>query len=165
MIDFNGNVVSYTVNGRATYEFTLPRDRSTLPEKVTASLGRADAALDAERKAHKKDGNDHHAHRAANEKLGAAVDDVYDVASASSRARREWHLEGYNYASAKLARALGEAERALQTMADHSQQAVNPTGVGISRDASKAAKVVVQLRFYAEQLAALPSVPSLEGEV
>lgn len=164
-IDFNGTPVSFTVSGRATYGFTLPRDRSTLPEKVAAALGAADAAREAEQKTRTKNGNDHAAIRTANEKLGAAVDDVYDVAAASSRARREHHLEEYNYAAAKLGRALGEAERALQTMADHAQQAVNPVGVGFSQEASRDAKVVSQLRFLVEQMAALPSVPALEGEV
>src|SRR4051812_28800516 len=103
-VDFNGSPVGYNIHGRATYEFTLPRDRSALPEKVAAALDRADAARAAEVKAHQKDGNDHASHRAANEKLEAAVDDVYDVASASSRARREHHIEEFNYASAKLSR-------------------------------------------------------------
>ena len=163
-IDYNGSTVGFTVNGACTYEFTLPRDRSTLPAKVAAALGKADAAVTAEREAHQKDGNDRAAHRTANEKVGLAVGDVFDVASSTSRARREHHIEEYNYAAAKLGRALGEAEKALQTMADHAQMAVCPTGVGFSRDASNASKVVAQLRFLSDQLAALTAAPALEGE-
>lgn len=164
-VDFNGTAVGYTVNGRSTYSFELPRDRATLPVKVASALAKADAAVAAEREVYGKDGNDHVGQRAANEKTGAAVDDVYDVAASTSRARREHHLEGFGYAAAKLSRALGEAERALQGMADHAQQAVNPSGVGFSREASKGAKTVVQLRFLVEQMAALPSVPALSEEV
>jgi hypothetical protein len=165
MTDFNGSTVGYTVNGRTTFEFALPRDRATLPAKVAAALGRADAAVANEQEVRRKDGNDRAAQREANEKVGAAVDDVFDVASSTSRARREHHLEEYAYAAAKLGRAMEEAERALQTMADHAQMAVCPAGVGFSREASKGSPVVTKLRFLSDQMGALASVPALEGEV
>ncbi|MGW3846891.1 hypothetical protein [Streptomyces fagopyri] len=164
-IDFNGVPAEYSVNGDRVHRFQLPRDRGALPEKVAAALGRADAAREAEVKAFKRDGNDHNAHRSANEKVGAAVGDLYDVASATSRARRERHIEEFNYGAAKFARAMGEAEKALQVMADHAQQAVNGTGVGISADASKGSKTVTGLRYLVDQMAALPAVPALAEEV
>lgn len=165
MIDFKGSPVGYNVHGDRQHEFMLPRDRGALPQKVAAALAKADAALASEQKVHAKDGNDLTGHRAANEKVGAAVGDVYDVASSTSRARREHHIEEYNYAAAKFARAMGEAEAALQMAADHAQQAVNPVGVGFSAGASQGSKTVAGLRFLCDQMAALSAVPALYEEV
>ncbi|MFG2473539.1 hypothetical protein [Streptomyces fagopyri] len=164
-VDFNGTPIGYNVHGDRQHDFTLPRNRDALPEKVAAALGKADAARDAEQKAYAKDGNDRAGHRAANEKLGAAIGDAYDKAAASSRARREHHIEEYNYAAAKFARAMGDAEAALQMMADHAQLAVNPTGVGFNAAASQGSKTVTGLRFLVDQMRALSPVPALDEEV
>jgi len=160
-VDFNGSPVSYTVNGDRTHHFTLPRNRGALHSKVTGALKKADAAVTAEAEARAKDGNDHNAHRAANEKVGAAVGDVYDVASASSRARVEYHREEYAYAAAKFGRALAEAERALQALADHAQLAECPVGIGFDTAVSARSKTVGRLRLIADSLASMPGVPEL----
>ncbi len=48
----------------------------------------------------------------------AAVHDLYDRASSTSRADREHHREGYADAAASFSWVIGEAQAALQLLAD-----------------------------------------------
>ncbi|MHC3471221.1 hypothetical protein ACYF6T_21340 [Streptomyces sp. 7R007] len=156
-IDFNGVIVSACVPGDRTHEFRLPRDRSRVPAKTLEVLNAMEAAAEKERQAKTPA-----ARRDAAEALRGAVHDVYDRASSTTRADRETHLEGYAYGAAKLARALGEAEAALQLMADHAQQFDNPVGVGFPADRRRS-KAVMQLQLIAETLKGVASPLALDG--
>jgi len=154
--DFKGTPMGATVPGDRTHEFRLPLDRSTMPPKTLAAL---DAVQEAVKTA--SSARSHKAQQEAGDAVRSAVGDLYDRAASTSRADREHHQEGYAYASAKFARAVGEAQAALQAMADHAQQADNPTGVGFKADHRANSPALVQLRLIADALTSLPAVPEL----
>lgn len=155
-IDFNGTPFSASVAGDRVHDFRLPRDRSRVPAKTQEALHAVQEALTAEAKAKTQA-----AKQEASDALRAAVEDVYDRAAATSRADRETHREQYTYGAAKLARALEEAQAALQLMADHAQQYANPVGVGFPLDVRSNSPAVMQLRLISETIANLPAVPEL----
>lgn len=156
-VDFNGTPVSANVAGDREHRFFLPHDQSTVPPKTLTALAAVQEAVSTEAKAKTPA-----AKREATDALRAAVGDLYDRASSTSRAAREYHREGYSYGAAKLARALGEAEAALQLMADHAQQYDNPVGVGFAADRRDRSKAVMQLHLIADTLGSLPAVAELD---
>ena len=156
-IDFNGTIVSACVAGDRTHEFRLPLDRSRVPAATLETLNAMEAAADKERKAKTPTGR-----QEAAEALREAVHDVYDRAASTSRKDRDTHQEGYAYGVAKLARALGEAQAALQLMADHAQQYDNGTGVGFKLDRRRS-KAVMQIQLIADTLSSAPSPLDLDG--
>lgn len=158
MIDFKGTPMGANVPGDRTHEFRLPLDRSTVPPKTMTALEAVQAAAKAVGEARSTK-----AQQAANDALRDAVGDVYDRASSTSRADREHHQEGYAYAAAKFSRAMGEAEAALQLLADHAQQYDNPVGVGFNADHRDNSSAVVQLHVIADALKSVPAVPELDA--
>ncbi|WP_328449888.1 hypothetical protein OG780_19390 [Streptomyces sp. NBC_00386] len=158
MIDFNGSPVSAMVPGDREHWFRLPRDRASMPPKTLAAL---DAVQQATKGA--ADAQTPKAQQAATEAVRAAVGDLYDRVASTSRADREHHREGFAYAGAKFDRAIGEAQAALQLLADHAQQFGNPGGVGFPEDPRANSSAVMQLRLIADALKNLPAVPELEA--
>lgn len=156
MIDFNGSIVAAMVPGDREHQFRLPCDRSTMPPKTLAALEAVQEAVKATAGA-----RSHKAQQEAGDGVRAAVGDLYDRSASTSRADREHHQEGYAYSSAKFARALAEAQAALQAMADHAQQADNPTGVGFKADHRANSPAVVQLHLIADALRTMPAAPEL----
>ena len=154
-IDFNGAPFVASVAGDREHGWRLPLDRSRVPVKTQEALHGVQKALDAGAKAKTQA-----AKQEASEALRAAVGDVYDRAAATSRADRETHREQYAYGAAKLARALEDAQTALQLMADHAQQYANPAGVGFPTAGSNS-PAVMNLRLVSETIANLPAVPEL----
>jgi hypothetical protein len=154
--DFNGTTVSACIPGDRTHEFRLPLDRSTIPPRTQKSL---QAVEDARKAVADASGRKEQAD--ANDALRAAVGDLYDRASSTSRADREHHHEGYAYGAAKLARALADAQAALQLMADHVQQYDNPSGVGFKTNSRDKSPAVMRLHLIADALDTLPSSPEL----
>ncbi|KAB1149236.1 hypothetical protein F7R91_05615 [Streptomyces luteolifulvus] len=156
MIDFNGSPQSASVAGDRTHDFRLPLDRTTIPPKTLAAL---EAVQDAVRATAGARGAK--AQQEASDALRDAVGDLYDRASSTSRADRQHHEEGYAYAAAKFKRALGDVEAAVQAMADHAQQADNPSGVGFKPDARDRSTTTVQLHLLADALKNMPTAPEL----
>lgn len=157
-IDFNGSTVAALVPGDREYQFRLPRDTASMPPKTLAAL---DAVQQATKGA--ADARTPKAQREAAEAVQAAVHDLYDRASSTSRADREHHREGYAYAAAKFSRAIGEAQAALQLLADHAQQHANPGGVGFLEDSRAKSPAVMQLHLLADSFKSMPAVPELEA--
>jgi hypothetical protein len=156
MTDFYGTPVSACIPGDRTHEFRLPLDRSTIPARTQKAL----QAVEAARKA-VADASGRKEQADANEALRAAVGDLYDRASSTSRADLEHHREGYAYAQARFERAMGEGRAALQLLADHAQQAANPAGVGFPREKGGDSPTVMRLRVITDALTNMPAVPEL----
>jgi hypothetical protein len=159
VIDFNGSPTGATVAGDRHHEFRMPRDRATVPPKTLAALTAVEDAVDAASKA-----TTPKAKQQATDAVRAAVGDLYDRAASTSRADREHHHEGYAYGAAKLARALADAQAALQLMADHAQQYDNPSGVGFKANSRDKSPTVMRLHLISEALGNMPAAPEL-GEV
>jgi hypothetical protein len=157
MIDFNGSTVSAMVPGDREHRFRLPADRSTMPPKTLAALEAVQEAVKATAAA-----RSHKAQQEAGDQVRAAVGDLYDRAASTSRADQEHHREGYSYAASKFSRAMGEAEAALQLLADHAQQFDNPGGVGFKADHRDNSPTVVQLHLIADALRTMPAAPELK---
>jgi hypothetical protein len=158
MIDFNGSPVSAMVPGDREHRFRLPLDRASVPPKTLAALDAVQGATKAAADAHTPK-----AQQAAGDVVRAAVGDLYDRAASTSRADREHHREGYAYAAAKYDRAMGEAQAALQLLADHAQQYDNPVGVGFIEDSRAKSQTVVHLHLVADALKNMPTLPELEA--
>ncbi|MFI5684657.1 hypothetical protein [Streptomyces sp. NPDC051636] len=154
--DFHGTPAEACVPGDRTHHFRMPRDRSTVPPKTLAAL---DAVQEAVKTA--STANSPKAQREAGEAVRTAVGDLYDRAESTSRADAEHHREGYAYARARFTRALGEAQAALQAMADHAQQYANPAGVGFPADPQAKSPTVVQLHLIDDALVNMPTAPEL----
>jgi hypothetical protein len=154
--DFNGTPVSACIPGDRTHEFRLPLDRTTIPARTQTAL---QAVEDARKAVADASGRKEQAD--ANEALRAAVGDLYDRASSTSRADREHHREGFAYGAAKLARALADAQAALQLMADHLQQYDNPSGVGFKANSRDKSPAVMRLHLIGDALGTMPAVPEL----
>ncbi|MFF2384061.1 hypothetical protein [Streptomyces sp. NPDC058108] len=155
-VDFNGHTEQYVLNGDRAHEFRLPRNRAVLPKKVSAALGKVAAARKAEADLN---AGDYHGRRAANEQLREAVGQLYDEGSASSY--KTEHLDAYVVAKARFERLLGEAERALQDLADRAQCLENPQGIGFPPDIRSVSVNIRQLHSVAAGLEQLPKIPEL----
>lgn len=155
-VDFKGSPFGASVAGDRMHEFRMPLDRTTVPAKTLKALEAVQEAVKGTEKAHGPK-----AQQEASDALRAAVGDLYDRAASTSRSDREQHREGFAYASAKFARAMGEAEAALQSMADHAQQFDNPTGVGFKVDHRDNSRAVMQLHLIADALKNMPAAPEL----
>jgi len=156
--DFAGSPVSALVPGDREHRFRLPLDRASMPPKTLDAL---DAVQQATKAA--ADASTPKARQAASEAVRGAVADLYDRASSTSRADREHHREGFAYAAAKFDRAVGEAQAALQLLADHAQQHANPGGIGFPEDMRASSPAVMQLRLLADSFKSMPAVPELEA--
>lgn len=154
--DFNGSTISAMVPGDREHRFRLPLNHSSVPPKTLAALEAVQDAVKATAGA-----RNHKAQQEAADVVRSAVGDLYDRAASTSRADQEHHREGYSYAAAKFSRALGEAEAALQLLADHAQQFDNPVGVGFKADHRDNSPTVVQLHLLADALKNMPAVPEL----
>lgn len=154
--DFNGSTISAMVPGDREHRFRLPLIHSSVPPKTLAALEAVQDAVKATAGA-----RSHKAQQEAADVVRSAVGDLYDRAASTSRADQEHHREGYAYAAAKFSRAIGEAEAALQLLADHAQQYANPVGVGFPEDRRAASAAVAQLHVVADVLGNLPAVPEL----
>lgn len=157
-VDFNGCAVSANVPGDHEHRFVMPRDRSTVPPKTLAALTVVEEAVTAAGKA-----TNHEARLKAGDVVRAAVSDLYDRASSTTRADREFHSEAYAYGAAKLARAWGEVQAALQLMADHAGQYSNPVGIGFPADLRDRSKPVMRMHSIAETVRSLPIMPELDA--
>ncbi|MER5470851.1 hypothetical protein [Streptomyces sp. NPDC002685] len=157
-IDFNGSPFAANVAGDREHRFRLPRDTASMPPKTLAALGAVQQATKGA-----ADARTPKAQREAAEAVQAAVHDLYDRASSTSRADREHHREGYAYAAAKFSRAIGEAESALQLLADHAQQYGNGVGIGFAEDMRAKSPAVMQLHLLADSFKSMPAVPELEA--
>jgi hypothetical protein len=155
-IDFNGTPTGATVAGDRHHEFRMPRDRTTVPPKTLAALTAVQDAVEVSSKA-----TTPKARQQATDAVRAAVGDLYDRAASTGRADREHHREGFAYSAAKFARALADAEAALQRMADHAQQFDNPAGVGFKVDHRDRSQAVMRLHLIAEALGNVPAAPEL----
>ncbi|MFJ9376824.1 hypothetical protein [Streptomyces sp. NPDC101455] len=156
-IDFNGSTLSACVPGDRTHEWRLPTDRSRIPARTQEALNAVEEATEAQRKAKTPAAKSDVA-----EALRTTVHDLYDRAASTNRADRETHREGYGYGAAKLARALGDVEAALQLMADHAAQYDNGTGIGFPLDRNVRTKPVMQLRLIADTISNLPAPLDLD---
>lgn len=157
-IDFNGSTVTALVPGDREHRFRLPLDTASMPPKTLDALGTVQQATKGA-----ADARTPKAQREATEAVQAAVQDLYDRASSTSRADREHHREGYAYAAAKFDRAVSEARVALQLLADHAQQYGNPGGIGFPEDMRATSPAVMQLRLLADSFKSMPAVPELEA--
>ncbi|MFF1743525.1 hypothetical protein [Streptomyces mirabilis] len=157
-IDFNGSPFAANVAGDREHRFRLPRDTASVPPKTLAALDAVQQAVKAT-----TDATTPKARQAASEAVRAAIGDLYDRAASTSRADREHHREGYAYAAAKFSRAMGEAESALQLLADHAQQYGNGVGIGFAEDMRANSPAVLQLRLLADAFKSMPAVPELEA--
>ncbi|MFF2511673.1 hypothetical protein [Streptomyces sp. NPDC058086] len=158
MTDFNGSSISALVPGDREHRFRLPLDRSSVPPKTLAALDAVQQAVKAT-----ADATTPKAKQAAGEAVRTAVDGLYDRAASTSRADREHHREGYAYAAAKFNRAIGEAQAALQLLADHAQQYGNGAGIGFAEDMRANSPAVLHLRLLADSFKSMPAVPELEA--
>lgn len=156
--DFNGSAVYAMVPGDREHRFRLPLDRASMPAKTVDALDVVQQATKAAGAA-----TTPKAQQAASEAVRAAVADLYDRAASTSRAGREHHREGYAYAAAKFNRAIGEAQAALQLLADHAQQFSNPAGIGFPEDVRANPPVMAQLHLIDDSFKSLPAVPDLEA--
>ncbi|MEW1580871.1 hypothetical protein AB0407_22555 [Streptomyces microflavus] len=160
-VSFKGESIGIVIAGDRSHDFMLPADPTTMPPKISEALN---ATLDAqknEQAADRKKNSDHQAKADAREGTKQALNNLYDVAAVSAGSRRDFHQEGYTLASLRLARALAEADAAIQTLACHAQQAANPSGVGINPTQSN--KTIATLRALADDLATLTPVPALDA--
>ncbi|WP_392668628.1 hypothetical protein [Streptomyces sp. LN785] len=156
-MDHKGQPISVVIPGDRGHVFAIPRNRATMPPKISAAFDALEAAYKAEMDTK---ANDRKAKQAAVDATRAALNDLYDTAAATGVSRRQYHEEGYLYAASKLNRALEEADAALQLLLDHASQYVNPVGVGLAPDTR--AKSVATLRLLAGQLTDRVAVPNID---
>jgi hypothetical protein len=161
MITFKGVPVTVVIAGDRGHDFMLPHNRGTMPAKTSEALDALLTAQQAEQTISRKKGADRQAWQDASESTRAALADLYDRASSTTVSRRQHHEEAYAFAASKLARALGDAETAVQLLADHAGQYVHPVGVGI--DPASRAKSIAGLRVLAQALDTFPPVPDLNA--
>jgi uncharacterized membrane protein YqiK len=159
--DFNGSAFQAVIPGDRAHHFVLPLDRSTVPPKTLAAVEAVEKAVKAAATTREKKPHDLNAQRAAADAVRTAVHDLYDRAASTSRADRQHHEENYAYATAKFTRAIGEAQAALQMLADHALQADNPGGVGFKANERSTSPTVSRLRVIADTLTNMPAVPEL----
>jgi hypothetical protein len=164
-IDYKGNQVSFTVAGERQHDFHLPHDASAIPEKIHQAIAAAVKAKDNVTKVSKGKEGWHTDVREANDKLGSAVRDIYDVAASVAKTTQAQAGEQFEYGRRKLDRALVDAQAALQVMMTSAQlwnEATHGPGVGITPKAVGKTETVVH--GLSEQLERLMSVPPLDTE-
>ena len=158
-ITFKGQPVTVVIPGDRGHDFTLPFDRSTMPPKTAEAVGKLLEARDAEQKV--KPNASAAVKQGAVDNTRRALEDLYDMAGATTSSRRQFHEEAYAFAASKFGRALAEAEAALQTLADHALQYDTPVGVGVHEKTGS--KAVAHLRCLADELSKLSPVPPLDA--
>lgn len=165
MIDAKGTPYSVNIFGDRSHEFALPRDLSLLPEKVATAYQRVVDAQRAEQKDAGKNANNYTAMKEANDKVRDALADLYDTAAAGSKAAQQKAGEAYDYGARRYARAIAEAQAALQstvTAAQLHDQAEHGHGVGLNPAAKS--KAVMIARLLSETLEQMPALPALDAE-
>ncbi|MFI6856509.1 hypothetical protein [Streptomyces sp. NPDC050416] len=156
-IDFNGATVAALVPGDREYRFRLPHNTDTVPPKTMEAIAEVQEATKAAASA-----RSYKAQQEAGAAVREAVGRLFDRAASTSQADAQHHREGYAYAQARYTRALGEAEAALQAMADHAQQYDNGTGIGFPEDPRGKSQAVAQLHLVADALQHLPAPSGLQ---
>ncbi|MGX9887350.1 hypothetical protein [Streptomyces sp. NPDC002276] len=157
MLD-KGTPCSFAILGDRAHNFAMPRDLTVMPPKVVAAFEKLTAAARAEQKA-----TGHAARLEANSVVRDALGALYDTAASTSKAARQQYDEAFEYAVRRYARALGDAQAALQDVVTSAQlhdQAVNGHAVGLNPEAKT--KPVMIARLLADSLEKLPAIPGLE---
>jgi len=165
MIDTKGTPYSVSIAGDRGHEFAMPRDLAMLPEKVAKAYQRLVDAHRAEQKAAGKNSTNYAAKKEANDAVRDALADLYDTAAAGSKAARQQYAEAYDDGIRRYARAVAEAEAALQSVVTAAQlhdQAESGHGVGLNPAAKSRAVMIA--RLLSETLEHLPVLPALDAE-
>ncbi|MEU6244826.1 hypothetical protein [Streptomyces sp. NPDC047024] len=160
MLDIKGMPRSFSVAGDRLHEFAMPRDLSLLPPKVAKAF---EAVLAASGAVQKAVGKSVSTRAEANEALRDSLAELYDVASATSKAAREQHSEAFEYGVRRYARAIEDAKTALQMIVTAGQlhdMAENGCAVGLNPQAKT--KAVLVARTLYSSIEALPAVPALK---
>ncbi|WP_455362002.1 hypothetical protein [Streptomyces sp. SYSU K21746] len=160
-ITFKGESISFVIAGDRSHDFMIPNNRATMPTKTAEALDALLAAQKNEQTVTAKNNSSATAKQESCEATRQVLNDLYDQASATTGSRRLHHEEQYAFAGAKFARALADAEAALQLLADHALQHANPVGVGF--DPGTRSKAVARLRCLAAELANLSAVPPIDA--
>lgn len=158
-VTFKGQPFSVVIPADRGHDFTLPFDRSTMPPKTAEAVGKLIEASAAEQKV--KANASAAAKQDALDNTRKALEDLYDMAGATTSSRRQFHEEAYAFAASKFGRALAEAEAALQTLVDHALQFDTPVGVGVHEKTGS--KTVAHLRCLADELSKLSPVPPIDA--
>ena len=165
MIDFKGVPHSFSISGDRSHEFALPRDLELLPEKVAKAYQRVVDAQRAEQQAAGKNHANYTAKKEANDAVRDALTDLYDTGAATSKAARQQYAEAYDYGARRFARALGEAEAALQAVVTAAQlhdQAEHGHGIGLNPGAKS--RALMMARLISDTLGQLPALPAIDAE-
>ncbi|MGW2620349.1 hypothetical protein [Streptomyces sp. NPDC001500] len=165
MIDVKGTPYSVTIAGDRAHVFAMPRDPEALPEKVAKAYQRLTDAQRAEQQASGKNANNYVAMKEANDAVRDALHRLYDTAASTSKAARQQYGEQFEYGARRYARAVEEAQAALQqvvTAAQLHDQAERGHGVGLNPDAKS--KAVMTARLLSETLEQLPALPAIDTE-
>jgi hypothetical protein len=165
MIDFQGTPFTVVINGDRGHEFTLPRDRTALHPKVAEAFAELENARSVEQKGMARNSNNYAAKKEANDATRDALHHVYDTAASISKAARQQHEEAFEYAARRYARAIGEAQAALQTLVTAAQlhdMAEHGHNIGINPAAKTPA--VTTARLLSVSLDQLPPLPPIDAE-
>lgn len=164
-ITLKGTTRTFVVAGDRAHEFTVPLDRDQLHPKVLKALDALQAAGDAEQKVMREKRSDRAAMADANDAIRDAVDNLYDVAGANARPTREHAAEQYDMAARRYARAIEQAQGALQSAVTAAQVfdlAAGGHAVGIS-DKSRALAVTTA-HMLSQQIDALVALPAVDAQ-
>ncbi|MER7927038.1 hypothetical protein ABTY96_28430 [Streptomyces sp. NPDC096057] len=162
MIDTKGTPCSFVVAGDRAHHFAMPRDLGMLPPKVAKAYEKLTDAARAAQELAGKNGGDRAARTEANDTVRAALAELYDQAAATTKAARELYDEQFEYALRRFARAIEDAQNALQgavTAAQLFDQAANGHAVGLNPGLGT--KSVMFARAASETLEKLPKIPAL----
>lgn len=163
MIDFKGTPYSVSIAGDRGHEFAMPRDIEALHPKVAAAFH---ALVEAQRTEQATKGaNGTAAKMAAHDVTRSALGELYDVAASTSKTARGQYAEAYDYGARRFARALAEAESALQSVVTAAQlhdQAEHGHGVGLNPAAKS--RALMMARLIADTFGQLPALPALDAE-
>jgi len=163
MIDIKGQALAFSIAGDREHSFMLPVDRNTIPEQVAKALAKATAVRDKNAKDAAKLAHNYAARAEANQTLKDALGDVYEAAAASASAACDQYQAAYDHGTRRYARAMQEAQEALQQMATARQmwsQAKHGHGVGLDTAVNPGLGLIHGL---AEQLGRLPQLPAIDG--
>ncbi|MBY8879749.1 hypothetical protein [Actinacidiphila acidipaludis] len=163
MIDIKGQPLAFSIAGDRQHSFMLPADRTVIPEPVAKALTKATTVRDKNAKDAAKTTHNYAARAEANQALKDALGDVYEAAAAGASAACDQYQAAYDHGARRYARALAEAQEALQQMATARQmwsQAKHGHGVGLDTAANPG---IALLHGLGEELSRLPQLPAIDG--
>lgn len=165
MVDYKGKPFSVSILGDREHHFALPLNPEALPPKVAAALTALADARTNEQKVSKSKERRNPAVTEACDATRAALHHVYDTAAATSKASQQQYAEAFEYGGRRLARALGDAEAAVQQMVTAAQlRHMTTHGHGVGIDPAANTKVIAMLRIIAETIEQLPAAPAIDAE-